>query len=74
MIRLAEVTSFSTLEKLADEGGYTTLTAFVNENWKNLVEQKSIQVLNAHFSQDNGLGIEMYSSSDKKAKNSLKSR
>ena len=65
--------TLKTLESMADEQGYTTLTAFVNSFFTNLIEQKQMQVLNAHFSQEKQLGLSLDVSIAKRAKNSLKS-
>ena len=62
--------TLKTLESMGNEQGYTTLTAFVNSFFTNLIEQKSMQILNAHFSHEKKIGIQVYASSNKKAKNS----
>ena len=69
LITFYSLDTLKTLESMADEQGYTTLTAFVNSFFTNLIEQKPMQVLNAHFSHEKQLGIQVYASSDKKAKN-----
>ena len=73
LITFYSLDTLKTLESMANEQGYTTLTAFVNSFFTNLIEQKPMQVLNAHFSHEKQLGLSLDASSGKRAKNSLKS-
>jgi len=73
LITFYSLNTLKTLELMADEQGYTTLTAFVNSFFDNLINEKPMQVLNAHFSHEKKLALSLDGSSDKKAKNSLKS-
>jgi len=70
LITFYSLDTLKNLKRLAKEKGYTTLTAFANEFYSNLIEQPIMQDLNAHFSRVKRLAIQVDTSSDKKAKNS----
>ena len=65
LIHFYEIDIYQGLEKLATEGGYSTLTAFLNSEFVKIVGDGDLRL-------KDGVGIDRYSSHDKKAENSLK--
>jgi len=73
LIRFYDPTTLQSLEILANEGGYTTLMAFVNDFFVNLIDQKPMQVLNTHFSQEKRVGLSLDIRPIKSPRTALKS-
>ena len=66
LIHFYELEIYDGLNRLAQEGGYTTLTGFLNSEFVKIVGEGELRLKDS-------LGIDRYDSHDKKAKNSLKS-
>lgn len=66
LIHFYELETYQGLEKLATEGGYSTLTGFLNSEFVKIVGEGDLRLKDS-------VGIDRHGSHDKKAKNSLKS-
>lgn len=66
LIHFYELEIYDGLNRLAQEGGYSTLTGFLNSEFVKIVGEGELRLKDS-------LGIDRYDSHDNKAKNSLKS-
>ena len=66
LIHFYELEIYDGLNRLAQEGGYTTLTGFLNSEFVKIVGEGELRLKDS-------AGIDRHDSHDKKAKNSLKS-
>ena len=67
LIHFYELEIYQGLEKLATEGGYSTLTGFLNSEFVKIVGDGDLKLKDS-------VGIDRHDSNDNMAKNSLKSR
>jgi len=67
LIHFYELEIYDGLNRLAQEGGYSTLTGFLNSEFVKIVGEGDLRLKDS-------LGIDRHDSNDNMAENSLKSR